>query len=292
MSILLTSCITYIEEELNIKPKLVLHCYLIPQMDTTVLTLTNSTSLFGRNPKKIESVANATVEISNDNHQWMRMEYDSVYKHYFIPQAQFPVVEGKTYYIRASAPEYETVSASATVPYFRETNFELVVEEHTGCVHYGQPFPELHNHYYLKWKDYAGEANYYAFHQNYDYWSYSWDPWDDIYTDSVLLNKWSPLRDDKYKVCIYSDHGQDGKNMSALLLLYYSDDDFDEITMLQTDVHAYLYRRSLWDADGDLGFFMLEPVKIYSNIKNGYGVFGAFGMRTYAIENNNVQYFK
>jgi len=252
-------------------------------MDTILLSLTNSAPLFGKNAKKIESVTNATVEISNDNHRWVRMEYDPVYENYFIPQVQFPITEGGTYYVRASAPEYETVSASCIVPYFREVYFELVTEKHAGCVHYGEPFSELHTHYYLRWKDYAGEANYYAFHRNFDYWSYSWDPWEDIYSDSTLVNTWSVLWDENYKPCIFSDKGQDGKQLSVLLQLYYYDEDFNEITLLQTDVHSYLYLSSLENYDGDFAFFMLEPVKIYSNIKNGYGVFGAFGMRTYPL---------
>ena len=278
MSVLLTSCITFVEKDLDIKPKLVLHCYLIPQMDTTMLTLTNSVPLFGSNPKNIETVTNAIVEISEDNYRWVRMEYDSVYKNYFIPQVQFPITEGKTYYIRASAPGYETVSASCIVPYFRETNFEVVVEAHTNCVHHGEPYPESHYHYYLKWKDYAGEENYYIFYRNF-IWIWDWNDWD---IDTSII--WEILWDEKGKPCLFSDHGQDGQNMSSLVTTYYLDDEISEITMVQTDVHSYLYQRSIEDYNGDLGFFIIEPVKIYSNIKNGYGVFGAFGMRTYAIE--------
>ena len=275
-SVLLTSCITYIEKELDIKPKLVLHCYLIPQMDTTILSLTNSVPLFGSNLKNIEPVTNATVEISEDNHRWVRMEYDSVYKNYFISQVQFPITEGKTYYIRASALEYETISASCAVPYFRETNFEIVTEEHVGCVHHGEPYAEPHYHYYLKWKDYAGEENYYIFYRNFDW---IWDPWG----DSIRII-WEILWDEKGKPCLFSDHGQDGQSMSSLVTTYYLDDEISEITMVQTDVHSYLYQRSIEDYNGDLGFFIIEPVKIYSNIKNGYGVFGAFVMKDYSFE--------
>jgi len=299
VSILLGSCFTYIEEELNIKPKLVLHCYLIPQKDTTILSLTNSSPLFGRNPIKSAPVINATVEISDDNHRWVQMRYYPGYGVYFIPQAQFPIKEGKTYYIRASAPEYETVSSSCTVPYYREVNFEFVVEEHTRCTHGGEPYSEPHKHRYLRWTDYKGEENYYMFYENYDWWSWSWE-WDSdtgesYYTDSVLHNAWGLLWADHNKRCIFSDHGQDGQKMSALLQVHWFGtryDDLSEITLLQTDKHAYLYQSSIWDYNGDMAFFMLEPTKIYSNIKNGYGVFGAFTMRTYAVENYNVQYFK
>ena len=291
MSILLTSCYTYVEEELNIKPKLVLHCYLIPQKDTTILNLTNSSPLFGRNPIKKAPVTNATVEISDDNQRWVRMEYNSEHKMYFIPQTQFPITEGKTYYIRASAPNYETVSASCTVPYYREVDFEFVVEEHAGCMHGREYLPDPHKHCYLKWTDYKGEENYYMFYQNYDWWSwsYEWD-WETggvTYSDSVLHNAWGMLYSDENKRCIFSDHGQDGQKMSVLLQVYnygyWYYEDLEEVTLLQTDIHAYSYERAIWEDTGD-SFFMLEPVKIYSNIKNGYGVFGAFTMRTYAID--------
>jgi hypothetical protein len=48
-----------------------------------------------------------------------------------------------------------------------------------------------------------------------------------------------------------------------------------------------MYHKSLFDYGGDMQFFMLEPPQFYTNIKNGYGVFGAFVMREYAFDRHS-----
>ena len=274
LSIPLSSCITYIDDkEMDIKPKLVLHCYLVPQLDTTILVLTNSAPLFTSNPKKIEPVAHATVEISDDNRQWVKMEYDTRLEHYFIPQAQFPIKEGKTYYVRASASGFETVTSFCTVPYLREVNLNFILEESINDTHNGEFYPWFHHHGYLKWTDYPGEENYYMFFYKGSY--------EDYYT-GVSRWYWYLQYDVYYKPCIYSDKGRDGEKMSAFMMIGMLP--VYETTMLQTDRNCYLHELSIIDYDGDLSFFLLEPIQLYSNIKNGYGLFGAFVMKDYIFE--------
>jgi len=41
-----------------------------------------------------------------------------------LPQSQFPVVEGKIYYIRASTLNYESISTSRVVPVWRDVDFK------------------------------------------------------------------------------------------------------------------------------------------------------------------------
>ena len=286
MSITLNSCITYLNKELDMKPKLVLHCFVTPQLDTTILILTNSAPLFTTNPRKIEAVANATVEISDNNYSWVKMEFDTLFKVYFIPQVKFPIHEGKTYYIRASAPGFETISSSCTVPYLRETNFNFVVGEictrsHEPGWYYG---PHRHNHF--EWTDYAGEENYYVFQNKTLHAIYGFDIYGE-FTDTIYKYSYSFCYNEAHKPCISSDHGQDGKKMYEMLspyYLYHSTIDTLNITMLQTDKHWHMYHMSLLDYNGDFQFFLLEPTPLYTNIKNGYGVFGAFVMREYVFE--------
>jgi hypothetical protein len=285
LSITVNSCVNYVDHELDIPPKLVLHCYLVPQLDTTILYLTNSSPLFTRAQRKIEPVVNALVEISDDNNRWFKMEFDFENNIYYILQTQFPILEGKTYYVRASAPEYETVSASCTVPYLRETNLELVFEESINDYHGGEFYNWPHHHGYLKWNDYPNEENYYLFYrQDLDWYSSGWDWYNDewIPSDTNYYYSWPLLSDINWKPCVYSDIGQDGKKMSAFMMDYIPE--LFEMTLLQTDKNCYLHELSLWNYDSDLQFFMLEPIQLYSNIKNGYGVFGAFVMRDYTFE--------
>ena len=284
LSVCLNSCITYIEKDLDIKPKLVLHCYLVPQLDTTILHLSSTTPLFTSNPRKMEEVPDATVEISADNKQWVRMEYYPEFKFYLIPQTQFPIIEGKTYYIRASAPGFESVSSSCTVPYLRETNLELVFKESINDIHGGKYYSLLHHHGFIEWTDYPGEDNYYIFYNKEFIW---WEMYEDLGNyewqyDTLYGYHWGILYEEIWSPCIYSDYGQDGKRNSVFMMIDFTSK--YEMTLLQTDKQTYLYYTSLLNYDETLVYFMLEPMQLYTNIQNGYGVFGAFVMRDYSFE--------
>jgi hypothetical protein len=218
------------------------------------------------------------------------LAFDELYQHYFITQTFFPIIEGKTYYIRASAPGFETVSASCKVPYLRETNVNLVIEESINDVHGGQIYSWPHKHRFFEWKDYPGEDNYYIFCKNGSRWDYVYDyDIDEWYlnpTDSTLYHYFNTFWDEKHKPCIFSDQGQDGKKMSVMLYIHFafSNDDVSKVTLLQTDRNCYMFELSCYEYDADFQSFMLEPVQLYSNIKNGYGVFGAFVMKDYEFE--------
>jgi hypothetical protein len=293
LGVCLNSCITYIEDISDIKPKLVLFCFLVPQLDTTFVSITNSVPLFSSNKKMPERITNATVEISENNIEWVELTLEKEHKLYMITQTVFPIKEGETYYIRASAPEFEAVSASCTVPFFRETNPKLFTEESINDVHGGQIYSDLHYHRHFEWDDYAGEDNYYIFCENGTYWDYIYDyeeeweglPWDRPPSDSVLYHFWGIFYDDNYHDCIYSDQGQDGKRMSSKLLTpWYTPDRVSKATLLQTDRSCYMFHKNYDRYDPSMQFFMLEPVQFFTNVKNGYGVFGAFVMKEYEFE--------
>jgi hypothetical protein len=292
LGVCLNSCITYIEDISDIKPKLVLFCFLVPQLDTTLVSITNSVPLFSSNKKMPERITNATVEISENNIEWVKLTFEEEHRLYMITQTVFPIKEGKTYYIRASAPGFETVSASCTVPFFRETNPNLITEESINDVHGGQIFSELHYHHYFEWDDFAGEENYYIFCEKGTYWFYlyEYDDYEDLPlfpppTDSVLYHSWGIFYDENYNDCIYSDQGQDGKRMSSVLINpWYTTDRASKPTLLQTDRSCYMFHKNYDRYDPSMQYFMLEPMQFYSNVKNGYGVFGAFVMKDYEFD--------
>ncbi len=49
---------------------------------------------------------------------------------------------------------------------------------------------------------------------------------------------------------------------------------------------GYLYRRSIDDYENAQGDPFAEPVQVYSNIENGYGIFAGFSKSTYEISMN------
>jgi hypothetical protein len=244
--------------------------------------------MFSSNKKKPEFVTNAIVEISENSTQWKPLIFDDRLKHYIMPQLFFPIEEGKTYYIRASAPGHETVTSSCTVPYLRETNLSLVVKESINCVHNQETYSWYHNHYYFEWNDYPGEENYYIINKNHAYWHYYFDNLNEngypIF-DSIRFHSWYYFVNDNHKPCIFSDIGCDGEKMSVFLSVFRSStDDFSKMALLQTDRNCYLFEQSLIDYNRDFQIFMLEPNQIFTNIRNGYGVFGAFVMKEYSFD--------
>jgi hypothetical protein len=281
-------------KELGIKPKLVLYCFLSPQYDTISVSLTNSQPLFSR-IRGTATVKYAMVEISTDNKNWTQIPYDENSKHYLLPQSQFPVVEGQTYYIRASAPDYEDISASCTVPFWREIG--IMPDGITATSPQNGVSSAILS---LSWKDYQGEENYYAFIQYDFYVSYNHE-WDNI--NQVWVYSDTTVSLDTYmwdnSGVVFSDQGKDGEKMSLSATMWREGFDTEWITSednqqydsvyiiaMQTDRNTFLYEnsaRAAMDADGMTSIFTIEPTLVYSNIKNGYGVFGAMTFKSYLL---------
>ena len=282
--------------DLGVKPKLVLYCFLSPQYDTISVSLTNSQPLFSP-IRDVSEVRYAMVEISNDNQHWTQIPYNEETKRYLLAQSQFPIIEGKTYYIRASAPDYESISAFCTVPFWRETNFKPEVEFFPKSKDNLYSYLSL----YFSWEDYFGEENYYAFigYELYEYVDVIHLPnYGFLFDTSIRINAYTLW--DNYDV-VFSNEGKDGEKMNVVWreLSDYTLSEFMEqenvyngytydsvhILFVQTEKNTFLYENS-FSAARDTEFtsiFTIEPTLVYSNIKNGYGVFGALTFKPYLL---------
>ena len=59
---------------------------------------------------------------------------------------------------------------------------------------------------------------------------------------------------------------------------YWEEDDIQpQYYLFFLDRDSYLYESTLNDATG-FNFLLLEPLHTYTNIENGFGLFGAFSM--------------
>ena len=291
-------CLQSCEEEISLKdlgiePKLVLYCFLSPQYDTISVSLANSQPLFSRN-KTISVVEYAVVEISNDNKSWVQIPYDKACKRYLLPHSQFPVIEGTTYYIRASASGYESINASCTIPFWREVNLKPEVEFTVPSQPY-VPYVDIS----ISWQDYRGEENYYTFIgyglQNNIGHDFINDDW--FYDTTICLSSWYITAWHSTTGLILSDEGKDGEKINLLWDKHYdctysefmdSYTQYDSIYVLlvQTDRNVFLYENS-YQVASDMGgmesIFMIEPTLVYNNIKNGYGIFGAMTFKSYRV---------
>ena len=287
LTIFCHSCVEDVDinKDMNIVPRLVLYSRICPQTDTIYLHLSNSQPLLNNTVKDIKEVENAVVEISADRSHWTRMRYNPEKKRYILPQTEFRIREGQTYYVKASAPGYKEVFSSCKVPYFRETNLRTELRLAKGDTHWGEYYADEHYDLYIHWDDYRGEENYYTFLSSelYYYIDMIWDSY--YHEDTLNYYDHHYFYDEETSDFCFTDAGKDGQRLS---FLYYSEFDPEYIPELpkfyfmQLDRNFYLYETSLNDYDIIFSFLM-EPGKTYNNIQNGYGLFGAYTRREYNL---------
>lgn len=267
--------------------KLVLYCRLCPQMDSTYILLSHSQLIFGQDNTDTPNISDGTVELSADGTHWVRATYDLQRQRYLITRAEFPVVEGGTYHIRASYPGFEDVFSTCTVPLSHDVGFRFDTVATDGDVHWGEPYYWPHKDVYAEWRDVAGEENAYAIgykrlsplHIYYD------DGEEDVFYEWRFDLDW--LTEGNTDYLYVSDKGRDGQLMRFVhdvdLYNQYEDDDGKaeegQRYLFFLDRNCYQYEITLPNDDfGMLSFLFLEPEHTYTNIQNGFGLFGAFSM--------------
>ncbi len=259
----LSSCEDDVDlKDLGVESKLVLHCRLSPDLDTISAYLTNSQPILGGSSEEVSIIKNATVEISSDNTNWVNLTYNSAKKRYTLPQSEFLISEGKTYFIRAHSPNYKkAIFSSCTVPYYRDVQMKI---EHKETI-YG----EIKVNFI--WKDYPNEKNFYVIS------AYS------IHQETGLGDGhiwYIPVLSDSTQDYLFTDINQDGATMKGVYIAY-SNDDTLIFNFIQIDEPTYLFEKSMYYNYyiDFMGF--VEPTLVYNNIKDGYGLFSAFRFKTY-----------
>lgn len=272
-------------KDLGIEPKMVLYCYLSPMFDTNLVFLSNSQPIFSSETNDLAVINNATVELSNNGKTWVKCKYDNIKERYILPKTDFPILEGKTYYIRAKAPGFkETIKSSCVVPYYRDIDLEI-----DTMVSYENAISTM-----IKWKDFAGEANYYSFCV-YEISS----ELNESLEDTNIYLKTHYVYDLKSNSRVFSDEGKDGSTLSFESYLsnqYGNHWDFDTImfTINQTNKDLYIYEKSFNEYYNSAGLSgLVEPSLLYNNIENGYGLFTAFVFKkfTYDFINRRLSEF-
>lgn len=289
--LLLGSCVDdmSIDREFHEEQKLVLYSRLCPQLDTTYILLSNTQLMYSSSNQGALNPQNAVVELSADGNHWVRADYLLEKEHFFLTKEQFPIQEGGTYYIRATYPGYDDVSSSCTVPYAHDTGLRFDTVSAQGDVHLGEIYDWPHKDVYVEWRDVAGEENYYAVVLHWNMPTY----YHEENGFSVLTHEWKYhvqylyLNNADYRYV--SDEGKDGNLMRYLITDNLTDEDIEgeeedeeeEVEYYQffLDRNCYLYEKTLNSDEFGLGFLLLEPLHTYTNIENGFGLFGAFSMR-------------
>jgi len=293
----LTSCIKILNDDLTSKPtKLVLNAAISPDSALTV-NLSRTFNIFeDESNKNLPFVDDAQIGVfENGTHLF---DLKNLGYGYYIKEGFYPAV-GETYSIEASYKSYKKISSNTIIPTMVpidsfDTLSVEVEEEYTGV--------ETHYIGKLKYKDPGGISNQYQL---------SCRVW---YEDETGKETWydqairvaeseTMLFDNSYGNLLWSDKYTDGKDVE-IRFVFFSSYKYDKSLPAETDIirftfffqsinhDYYTYLKSLnmyYESGGSEDPFS-EPVVIFSNIENGYGIFSSYNTDTatakIAFDNN------
>lgn len=278
-----------LENQFHDTRKLVLYGRLCPQLDTTYILLSSTKLLYGHDTGDFPNISDAIVELSDDGSQWVRAPYDMVHRRYRLTRQEFPIIEGRTYHIRASYPGFKDISSTCTVPVTHDVGFRFDTVAVSSDSHWGEVYNWPHKDVYVQWRDVPGEENAYAlksYRQRNIFHETEEGEWEMLPGGWNYYSEWLFEGTNEYEYV--SDQGRDGAVMRYVFDVdLYEYDDWDEeddedegptqYYLFFLDKSSYLYEITQTDNSG-LNFLLLEPLHAYTNIENGFGLFGAFSM--------------
>lgn len=259
--------------------KLVVTCFISP--DDTLINASVQTSIpkYGYGTTNADEITDATVVLS-DGINSVTLLFDNDLYSYVISSAAMPIISGKTYYLTVTTPDGKTVSANTTVPYGRLSIQSVNTALKTNNNNNGSPYG---NYTYFDYdlniavNDLADQTTFVELYfQNMTSSktpTYNAPPQDSASIDTYYAAATDPFFDtDEHaskSVYIYKYTGSIYSSDSLL-------EAYVRVSALNCSREFYLYNESVTSSatNGDNPF--AEPVLIYSNIKNGFGCFGAY----------------
>ncbi|MEZ4828334.1 MAG: DUF4249 domain-containing protein [Bacteroidia bacterium] len=204
---------------------------------------------------------------------------------------------GKSYTVRVSHPQYETATATTTIPRAPKVTSvkidqDVYIEQYTDFT--GVVYGNGQSLIRVTVDDFAGEKNYYDFEIeiDYDVPGMPGSPFTDIVSTSnnAIRNPEGGYRGDRRP---FTDENFDGqtKTLDILAYLPFNYSPINERNLLKinaTRVKAKLvnddyYRfKSKFDLQldtrnlGDFGIVPVEAIVVYTNVEGGYGILGGF----------------
>ncbi len=252
-SILFPSC----EKEATVKPpkadpKLVVYCFISPSDTLISVSVKQSKPIFSSsaiNPNA--PISNASVTFSDGTNS-CSLTYNPLKQNYTAPASLVPLLAGKTYYLNVSSPDGKSISAETIIPASMPGDFNINFVSSDSSVS-------------CHWTDISNEINYYRL-------------------ALYRINCYAGSTDTSLQLIAFSepetDHNRDGN--------YFEEHYPFNITIMPGTTYRaarailfccnkdyYLYHTTLTNAYNG-GNPFAEPVLVYSNIKNGLGVFAAY----------------
>lgn len=237
-------------------------CFLSPQDTVIQVTVKMTTPTVGEGSgTSNQYISNARVVLRNEQNQEIILQWNEQLKKYISSKNFFKIEAQKQYRLLVTTLKGDSVSASCIIPSTIDSNTVSVTR---ATFNLENPMASLP--YYLRWKDIGNEKNYYAaFGLNYE-------------TDTLEHKTY--LTGVDAQRTISDDNIQNGiieypivggiypykrleKSHTGNFMFY----------ICQTDEHYYRYHKEFSQIN-DLS--SSEPMKLYSNMIGGYGVFAGY----------------
>ena len=270
------SCEKDLNTKVVISPKLCFNCILNP--DSLIhgsLSLSQSIS----EEKTFVKIDHATIELKKDGQLIGTMQNtgNGIYRLNIKPSS------GSFYEISIAAEGLPILHASTTVPEKPPVSYRLDNQEYQDA--------GLYSSYYTYRITYTIQdkpgANRY-WHYKMRYINYNGFYWLFFDINSTIIDDFNKVTDSSQRYGYYymyylriNDIQADGKTLTFTDLSY----DKDVVYFMDTDEHYDKYMKSTIKQrinDGDNLLFN-EPVQIYTNIENGFGIFGSAAIISYKL---------
>jgi hypothetical protein len=260
-------------------PKLVINAFISPQDTLIRVSVTKSAPVLGKTQLTFEDIKDATVILS-DGFSSITLEYNppqSIREQLYRAEAKdFPIIAGKTYFLKVTNPEGLQAEASCTVPFTQNTTLEVDVDSMDSEYGVGKTYTME-----MKWQDTPGEVNYYRYSAEVK----------SVYKPSpnqANINYYPVYFDQSLQYL--SDNRLDGTifttSPTSFTGGYFGNINYDSLELrcylLNTDEHYYRYHQSIRNSNVDNPF--AEPGPIYSNVRGGLGVFAAYNQSVVTLQ--------
>jgi Domain of unknown function (DUF4249) len=326
---LLTSCKSLVTDiEIPYQDRLVVQCFLSPQDTLLEISVTQTAPVIGTvvdGAERYPNILNANVVLSDGQNTvivpYKTLQLPSSYNadgeyiftarsRYFLSAKNLPIVAGKTYTLKVSAPGFESVESSCVIPtrVVAEKDISSIQTSITGNIGRGATgtYPSIE----VRFKDIAGEENFYSVGQFF----YQKGTYIDATGAKKLRVNWTT----KYEYV--ADKGQEnqtivaqpfdlrafnnfssfggngsgtgginggpqnggGNNNVAVMVT----DRYNEIYIANTDKAYYYYNTAIDKIRKANGNPFAEPVLTYTNIKNGLGVMAGYNQSRIVVKVN------
>lgn len=267
------SCTKMVEEiDLPVlPPPVVVHAYLFPGMDT-VSVLVHYAQSIGSNavPENIIPVKDAEVKISEKSTGSVSLAYSPETGQYSVSATELPILAGKEYFLYIKHHSVELIEASVVVPH-PNPDFGIVLVDSV----ISSSLIEYRLNAFIS--DIPGEQNFYQLFGRIEGIVICTLP-DGSYEDPFEMSifDFSPL---------LSDENRDGLKLYQQGYFYARRGSYPvcepfpqrlTLRLYSIDSHTFRYLESVEAFSNFEGNPFMEPVMIYSNLKNAVGVFGAF----------------